>query len=112
MNIAKRFFLSVLGLITLTTSLLAAEADSQAQRIIETTGIQGGLIVHVGCDQGTLTTALHRSDRYVVQGLDPDLDDIAAARKHIRSHKLSESVSVAHWPGDVLPYIDNLSTSW
>jgi outer membrane protein assembly factor BamB len=108
MNIAKCYLLAGLGLITLTTSLLGAEADSQAQRIIETTGIQGGLIVHVGCDQGALTTALHRSDRYVVQGLDPDLDDIAAARKHIRSHKLSESVSVAHWPGGALPYIDNL----
>ena len=88
--------------------LPTAEGEIQARRILQLAGVQGGLIVHVGCDRGRLTAELRRSDRYVVHGLDSDRDDIVLARQHIRLHKLSGSVSVAHWTGGSLPYVDNL----
>ena len=99
MNMAKHYMPAGISLLAVVPSLMAVEADNQAQRIVESTGVRGGLIVHVGCNQGQLMAALRRSDRYVVQGLGPDPEDIAAARQHVRTEKLSESVSVTHCPG-------------
>jgi outer membrane protein assembly factor BamB len=70
------------------------------------TGVQGGLIVHLGCGDGRLTAALRVSDRYVVHGMDVDSDRIAEARKHIRSLGVYGPVAVEHWTSQVLPYAD------
>ena len=61
------------------------EAAARAQRILEATGVKGGLIVHLGCGDGTLTAALRANDRYLVHGLDTDAERAAKAREHIRS---------------------------
>ncbi|NOZ20746.1 MAG: PQQ-binding-like beta-propeller repeat protein [Planctomycetes bacterium] len=92
-------------------ALLALPALGHAQdaaQILKTTGVKGGLIVHVGCGDGTLTAALHASDSTLVHGLDTDAGNIEKARKHIRSLGLGGKVSVAQWSGDRLPYVDNL----
>jgi len=50
-----------------------ARADSvqqRAQAILKASGIQGGLVVHLGCGNGALTAALRASDSYLVHGLD------------------------------------------
>ena len=78
-----------------------------AGRILAETGVKGGLIVHVGCGDGTLTATLRANDSYVVHGLDRDPESIAAARGHIQSLGLYGSVSIDQWSGDRLPYIDN-----
>ncbi|MHC4631236.1 MAG: outer membrane protein assembly factor BamB family protein, partial [Planctomycetota bacterium] len=80
----------------------------QAKQILETTGIKGGLIVHIGCGDGKLTVALHVSDSYLVHGLDTDGVDIAKARAYIRSKNLYGPVSVAKYNGKTLPYGDNI----
>ncbi len=86
----------------------AAQAlAGQAHKILETTGIQGGLVVHVGCGDGKLTAMLRANDRYLVHGLDTDPQQVLAARKHIQSLGLYGSVSVQTWAGDRLPYVDN-----
>ncbi|MBM3889507.1 MAG: hypothetical protein FJ388_10315, partial [Verrucomicrobia bacterium] len=36
----------------------AADPNATASQILETAGIKGGLIVHVGCGDGKLTAAL------------------------------------------------------
>jgi outer membrane protein assembly factor BamB/quinol monooxygenase YgiN/catechol 2,3-dioxygenase-like lactoylglutathione lyase family enzyme/pimeloyl-ACP methyl ester carboxylesterase len=96
--------------ITLSATLggagLAAEGPS-ASRILEATGVTGGLAVHVGCGDGKLTAALRASDSYIVHGLDSDPSNVAAARKHIRSLGQYGSVFVERWARDQLPYIDN-----
>ena len=83
-------------------------AERQAKTILDTSGVTGGLVVHVGCDDGRLTAALRRNDRYVVQGLDADEDDVLKARSYIRSAGLAGPVSVDGWDGERLPYVDNL----
>ncbi|NQT88418.1 PQQ-binding-like beta-propeller repeat protein, partial [bacterium] len=98
---ASRFYLALSALALLCTSAHAGEAEA----ILSATGVQGGLIVHVGCGDGTLTAALRANDRFVVHGLDAD---VAAARKHIQSLGLYGPVSVARWNGAALPYADNL----
>ena len=85
-----------------------ARADDRAAGIIKSSGVKGGLVVHVGCGDGRLTAALRASDGYLVHGLDTDAGKVAAARKHIRSLGLYGKVSVATFDGEHLPYAENL----
>ena len=39
--------------------------QNDAQEILKETGVQGGLIVHIGCSNGKLTAALRASDKYL-----------------------------------------------
>ena len=41
-----------------------------AKKILDSTGVDGGIVVHLGCGDGRLTTALRANDRYTVHGLD------------------------------------------
>ena len=65
------------------TPARCAEQDS-AQEILQAAGVKGGLIVHIGCDNGKLTAALRVNDRYLVHGLDTDPGKVRQARQHIR----------------------------
>jgi outer membrane protein assembly factor BamB len=90
--------------------------DQKAKEILDTTGIKGGLIVHIGCGDGRLTAALRANDSpardrfrgYIVHGLDTEAKNVAKAREHIRSLDLYGPVSVDRFDGQRLPYIDNL----
>ena len=86
---------------------LAAEVRS-ARQILDETGVQGGLIVHVGCGDGELTAALRANDGYLVLGLDTDADDVAAARLRVRQAGMYGPVSVDQFSGKRLPLISNL----
>lgn len=57
----------LLGLATGMRSALAQAPDTQAGRILAATGIQGGLIVHVGCGDGVLTAALGAGEKIARQ---------------------------------------------
>ncbi|MFV2066875.1 MAG: class I SAM-dependent methyltransferase, partial [Pirellulales bacterium] len=85
-----------------------AVARKQAESIFAATGVQGGLVVHLGCGDGRLTAALRKDESYVVHGLDTDPVRVDEARKHIRSLGLYGRVSVETLDGKELPYTDNL----
>ena len=74
-------------LLTTSPILLAAtpQHQQQARQILEATGIQGGLIVHIGCGDGKLTAALGAGDSYLVHGLDINPKNVEMARKYINS---------------------------
>ena len=74
--------------------------------IIEDSGIRGGLIVHIGCGDAKLTTALQVNDSYLVQGLDVDAKAVQATRLKLLA--TGENVTVSAFDGKNLPYIDNL----
>ena len=84
-----------------------ADVTAQAQRIIDRTGIQGGIVVHLGCGDGKLTAALAR-DNITVHGLEADPTKVAQARKYIQSQGIYGPVSVEQFSGSRLPYADNL----
>jgi len=89
--------------------VFAASAVAQtAREIVDVSGIQGGLILHVGCGGGTLTTALRVSDSYLVQGLDTDPANVEKTRGLIRNNGLEGKVSADQLVGHRLPYVDNL----
>ncbi len=82
--------------------------SQQARRILDATGVQGGLVIHLGCGDGKLTAALRAGDSYIVHGLDRDAGNIETARATIRKLGLYGKVSVERFDGKQLPYIDNL----
>jgi outer membrane protein assembly factor BamB len=103
----------LIGIVTALFILPPAEGgqsvqNKQARKILDTTGVKGGLIVHIGCGDGRLTAALHVNDRYLVHGLDKNNTDIKQARKYIKSLGIYGDVSVERLDDHYLPYTDNL----
>lgn len=88
--------------------LCSAAGTENAETIYQATGVQGGLVVHLQCGDGTLTAALGAGDSYLVQGLDTEKKNVDAARKHIQSRGLYGKVSVIHLNDGALPYNNNL----
>jgi len=82
--------------------------DVQARRILDETGVKGGLVVHVGCGEGRLTAELRVNDSYLVHGLDANPANVSRARTYIQSLGLDGRVSVDLWNGRQLPYTANL----
>lgn len=83
-------------------------AQAAALALMELAGVRGGLVVHVGCGDGRLTAALGARDGFCVQGLERDPARVEQARGHVRSLGRYGKVSIDHWDGRSLPYVDNL----
>lgn len=92
-------------LLSLPTSLLSAE---DAAELLRLSGIQGGLVVHLGCADGELTNELHAGEQYFVHVLDTDEENVAAGRANIIEKGIYGPVSIDRWDGKNLPYADNL----
>lgn len=101
-------FVLCLAYVLPATMAQPINAEQKAKQILDTTGVKGGLVVHIGCGDGKLTAALCAKESYLVHGLDTDGVDIAKARVYIRSKNLYGSVSVAKYNGKTLPYGDNI----
>jgi outer membrane protein assembly factor BamB len=84
------------------------DVTALAKEIIDATGIQGGIVVHIGCGNGKLTAALRINDSYTVHGLETDPARFANARNYIKEKGIYGPVSVEQYSGSVLPYTDNL----
>jgi outer membrane protein assembly factor BamB len=95
-------------LLTGTAQAKQIDAMTQAKEILDTAGIQGGIILHLGCGDGRLTAALRANDRYTVHGLDADPAKVAEARKYIQAKGIYGPVSVEQFSNSILPYTDNL----
>lgn len=70
--------------------------------------ISGGLVVQVSCNEGELAPALRTAESFLVQAIDTDPANVAAARTRIESLGRQEKVSVKLFDGERLPYADNL----
>jgi outer membrane protein assembly factor BamB len=103
-NMNCRFVLCLCVLLVCTT----VDAAPSGVEILKETDIQGGLIVHLGCGDGTLTAELRADEKYIVQGLDGSAAQVEIARDYIRSLDLYGVVSINHFDGERLPYVDNL----
>jgi outer membrane protein assembly factor BamB len=83
-----------------------AQAEALAARILDLSGVRGGVVVHLGCGDGRLTAALRASEAFRVQGWDADPAQVAAAREYLLDRGLYGPVAVDRWTGPGLPYID------
>ena len=103
--------LAVLLWVSCTLSVVTAQPGDPgrlAKEILNTTGIKGGLIVHIGCGDGKLTAALRAGESYLVHGLDRSTQAVEAAREHIRKLGIYGPVSVEKFDGKHLPYAQNM----
>ena len=90
----------------LLLSGLTASASS-AEGMLSASGVQGGLIVHVGCGDGSLTSQLC-ADRFLVHGLDGNPDNVKRARETLARAGVADRAWIGHWSGDRLPYADGV----
>ncbi|MHC4353705.1 MAG: class I SAM-dependent methyltransferase, partial [Planctomycetota bacterium] len=79
-----------------------------ASDILNSSQVEGGLIVQIGCGDGRSAIALRANDRYVVYGLDADAAKVAEARRTVREAGLSQSVWVDELEGSRLPFTENM----
>ena len=106
----RKTFLCLLLLQSASLSIASADIKTPerlASQIFRSTGVKGGLIVHLGCGEGKLTTALYANESYIVHGLDTNPAHVDSARNYIKSRNLYGKVCIDHWSGPNLPYVDN-----
>ncbi|MHC4593957.1 MAG: outer membrane protein assembly factor BamB family protein [Planctomycetota bacterium] len=109
----SRFFTKLTFVLWISCTLSVAMAEpsdykQRAKKILDTTGIKGGLIVHIGCGDGKLTAALRANDSYLVHGLDTKAENVEKARERVKKFGIYGKVSVDTFGGANLPYIDNV----
>ncbi len=85
---------------------MAAPTDD-ARQILDQSGVQGGLIVHLGCGDGALTAELRTDDRFTVFGLAETPENVANARQNLRKRGVYGPVSVDLLEGAQLPFVDD-----
>ncbi len=91
-----------------------AATNTEAETIIEATGVQGGFVVHLLDDQAeppfALTGDLRVNSSYQVQGWSRDEGLVAEARSSLQKSDSYGEVSVGFLRDDAgaLPYIDNM----
>ena len=110
-NMPHTVIVLVLSMVFCLTSVTAAgpsTRDREAKEVLQTTGVKGGLVLHLGCGEGRLAAALAAGQGYLVEGLDTSQANVERAREHVQSLGLYGQVSIKHWDGTRLPYIDNL----
>ena len=103
----------LVGFVPVAVVVAADESPQEAKRdwvqsVLETTGVKGGLIVHLPCGDGLLTAALRAGDSYVVHGLDTDSAEVDKTRQYAESRGVYGKVSADVFDGKRLPYADNL----
>lgn len=107
-QITIEFSLLLLVLLAASVTIARQPAPEQsAGEILETCGIKGGLVAHIGCGDGRLTAALRANKSCVVHGLERNPEKVKQARRYIGELGLYGDVSIAHWRGERLPYADN-----
>jgi outer membrane protein assembly factor BamB len=102
--------LSAMNRLLLASLLLATASPlfaNDASDILAQSGVKGGIVVHVGCTDGKLTSALRANEAYQVQGLTRDSAAVSAARESIHQSGKYGAVAVETWNGKHLPYIEN-----
>ncbi len=104
----KMWIIAVLVACLSAGAVLAKTNEEIARRILDTAGIKGGIVVHLGCGDGRMTAALRASEAYVVHGLEADPAKVAAAQDHVRSQGIYGPVSIERFSAAALPYTDNL----
>ncbi|HEY3324561.1 MAG TPA: PQQ-binding-like beta-propeller repeat protein [Planctomycetota bacterium] len=68
---------------------------------------KGGIVVQIGCGDGTLTADLTRAGTLLVHALEADWQNVEKARRLLQERGLYGVASVEHWTLQGLPYADN-----
>ena len=104
-NITNREILmrKLIAIITLLTLHLSAQSPSE---LLKKSGVTGGIVVHLGCDDAADTVNLGKNPQFCIHAL--TTSDPAAARKLIHRSGNYGRISANKLHGNKLPYADNL----
>lgn len=83
-------------------------ADDELKTLLDKSGIQGGIVVCLGCGEGARIASLYTSDAYTVHGLIRQPDRLRAARAYLKQAGLYGPVSVELLTAAHLPYSRDL----
>ncbi len=83
-------------------------AQLGSRSFLDAAGISGGLVVHLGSDDGEMIVSLCTSDRYLVHGLEPKQEKVDKARKLALAEGLGGRITFDRLIGTKLPYADNV----
>jgi len=106
----KRLLLTWVVLAVVTASAVGADTAEEklAEEILRSSGVKGGLCVHLGVTDGRLTAELAAGDRFLVHGLAADASTSERARVYLRSRGVYGKVSVERGSFRKLPYAEDL----
>ena len=76
--------------------------------VLEDSGVKGGLVVVLGCEDVALVEEIGENQRFLVQALDTAPEKVAKARESARKIGNYGRVSATLLGGKALPYADNL----
>jgi len=107
MNIAKPIITTLTCLAVLSVAA-SAKAEVSHRDLLAASGVKGGLVTCIGCDDPQLLVDLGKAGPYLVQGLDTDASKVEAAKKLIQSKGIYGKVAADVFDGETLPYVDNL----
>ena len=102
------------GLLTALSSAFAVparpnpDAGREGKALVEKAGFRGGIVVQVGCRDGSLLAELGEDRACVVQGLEHDRERVEQIRRALQATGDYGRVSVRHWQDESLPYAENL----
>ncbi|MDP6443649.1 MAG: PQQ-binding-like beta-propeller repeat protein, partial [Pirellulaceae bacterium] len=85
----------------------AETAEEFAAAVYRATGVAGGLVVHLGCTDGSQTAALQLTPRFHVHALSRDPSAVNRTRGELLRRGVYGVVAADRLVGDQLPYIDN-----
>lgn len=94
--------------VILTFAIACNVCAFSAHKIIDTSGVKGGLVVVVGCKDYELPVQLMTSDSYLVVALDTDPEKVEKVRNYAKGKGLYGKVSAHVFDGKSLPYSDSL----
>lgn len=94
------------AVICFVASALFLKGDSL--ELLKKSGVKGGVVVCVGCDDPAELAQLKSGSAFAVQGIDNDPVRVRKCREYLLSKGLNGPVSAVVFNGKNLPYIDNL----
>ncbi|HID22831.1 MAG TPA: methyltransferase domain-containing protein, partial [Planctomycetaceae bacterium] len=102
-----RHGVGVLAILACSVAVSPAGAQ-EAAALVRQSGVAGGLVVRLGCDDATQLAQLQAGPQYFVHGLDTSPQKVDLARRKLLKQGVYGPVSVDLWDGKHLPYADNL----
>jgi hypothetical protein len=106
-NVSYRMVSLVLLVYLVPLSPVAVASSSDLPGLVKSSGVTGGVILHLGCADGRQTASLYSNDSVIVHGLDGDPGKVQAARAYLVERGLYGPVSVEQHTGPLLPHADN-----
>jgi hypothetical protein len=80
-----------------------------ARQIFESSGLRGGLVIHLGCEDGKLTAELTGEGNFLVHAISPDQKSVVKARQYLHSKGVYGQAAVVCHGLTRLPYATNLA---